>query len=425
MSTNLIPSFSSGSWNEWAPYENKRPIFENTGDALTITSKAYSDCGKWICEFPVIPGENYELSFDVLTERIEYPTSCVRVMAIFYADGKKDAVFFEYAVDKTELEDGYVRYSKYMTAPKAGTAPFSDDATKVRIELLLWNSDNGKVTYKNPRFEAAEPKKHRLVKVATTYISPYTADALTYEDRVQKILRTADFAGSQNPDIICFSEGIATRELGLPREIAAQTIPGPLTDLLAEKARKYNCYIAFNMSEQENGFYYNTTALIDRQGNIAGKYRKVHLTYRECTNGITPGRDYPVFETDFGKIGAVICFDHFFPESVRQTVINGAEIVFVATAGDGYMQSTARAMDNIVPMCISCVNHAKASPWPQSRIVGPDGVIIAGTMDDCGVACATIDLDAPFKAFWFSVGPSYSEKHDIYLAEARPDTYIN
>jgi len=424
MSTNLIPSFSSGAWNEWTPYENKRPIFENTGDSLKITSTKYSDCGKWICEFPVTPGENYEISFDVKTERVEYAASCVRVMAIFFAEGKKDAVLFEYAVDKTDLGDGWVRYSKYMTAPKAGVAPYSDDATKVVIELLMWNSDDGEVTYKNPSFVAVEPKKHRLVKVCTTYINPYTPDSRTYEDRVKKILRTADEAGAQNPDIIMFSEFIATRELNLPREVAAQTIPGPLTDLLAEKARKYNTYIAFNMCEVEDGYYYNTTALIDRRGNIAGRYRKVHLTYRECTSGMTPGRDYPVFETDFGKIGTVTCFDHFFPESVRQTVINGAELIFVSTAGDGYMQSTARAQDNYVPMIISCVNHAKMSVWPQSRIVAPDGTILAGTMSDCGAACATIDLDEPYKAFWFSVGPSYSEKHDIFLAEARPDTYI-
>lgn len=428
MSTNLIPSFSSGAWNEWTPYENKRPIFENTSDALSITSTKYSDCGKWICEFPITAGEYYEFSIEVKTERIEYPTSCVRAMAIFMPEikegEKKEPLLFEYAVDKTDLGDGWVRYSKYMPAPKKD-ATYKEDAATVRIELLMWNSDDGKVTYRNPSFVTTAEKKHRLVKVCTTYINPYTPDSRTYEDRLKKILRTADEAGSQNPDIIMFSEFIATRELNLPREVAAQTIPGPLTDLLAEKARKYNTYIAFNMCEVEDGYYYNTTALIDRQGNIAGRYRKVHLTYRECTSGMTPGRDYPVFETDFGKIGTVTCFDHFFPESVRQTVINGAELIFVSTAGDGYMQSTARAQDNYVPMIISCVNHAKLSVWPQSRIVAPDGTVLAGTMSDCGAACATIDLDEPYKAFWFSVGPSYTEKHDIYLAEARPDTYIN
>jgi len=419
---NIIPSFTSGKWSLWYAFENKKPVATSSDDALTLMAKAYTDAGKWICTFDVTPGMDYIFSFDVKLERIEHHRACVRAIAV-WQDENGTMLRCDYAVNEEKLDENTIRLSKHITAPKKN-GKYNSDAVQVQIELLLWNTDNGKATFTNPVFCETEPIKHRKVKVATTYISPYTEDAKTYEDRVTKILRTADNAGALSPDIIAFSEFIATRELGMSKPEASQTIPGPLTDLLSEKARKYNCYIMFNMGEEENGFYYNTSVLIDRQGNIAGKYRKVHLTYRECLSGTTAGRDYPVFETDFGKIGLTICFDHFFPESVRQLTLNGAEIVFVSTAGDGYMQSTARAQDNGIPLVISCVNHAKASPWPQSRIVGADGVIIAGTMDDCGVAVATLDLDDPFTGFWFSVGPAYSVKHDNYIAEARPDTYL-
>ncbi|MBR6558420.1 MAG: hypothetical protein IKT70_05350 [Clostridia bacterium] len=419
---NIIPSFSSGKWSVWAAFENKKPVSTISDTELTLMANAYSDAGKWVCTFDVTPGMDYNFSFDIKTERIEYQRSCVRAMAV-WQDDTGEMLRCDYAINEEKLDKNTFRMSKHITAPKID-ARYKKDAVQVTVELLLWNTDNGKATFFNPVFEETDPVVHRKVKVATTYINPYVDDAKTYEDRVAKILRTADNAGALSPDIIAFSEFIATRELRMSKPEASQTIPGPLTNLLSEKARKYNCYIMFNMAEEENGFYYNTSVLIDRQGNIAGKYRKVHLTYRECLTGTTPGRDYPVFETDFGKIGFAICFDHFFPESVRQLTLNGAEIIFVSTAGDGYMQSTARAQDNGVPMVISCVNHAKASPWPQSRIVGADGVIIAGTMDDCGAAVATLDLDDPFIAFWFSVGSAYSVKHDNYMAEARPDTYL-
>ncbi|MBP5237223.1 MAG: carbon-nitrogen hydrolase family protein [Clostridia bacterium] len=417
---NIVPPLNSGSWKVWTPKENKMPIATYSDSELSLCSKSYTDCGMWVCEFDVTPGQDYEFSVEVRTERIDYNISCVRAI-VAWLDSSGELMRCDYAIYSEKLDKHKYKLSKHVKAPNG--PPYQKDAVKARMELLLWNTDSGKVTFTNPVFEESLPVKHRIVRVATTYISPYADDAKTYEDRLKKIIRTADEAGKLSPDIVCFSECIATRELRMTKEEASQTVPGPLTDLIAQKAKEYNCYMVFNLPEVEDGFFYNTSVLIDREGNIAGKYHKVHLTYSECTKGTTSGRTYPVFQTDFGKIGLSICFDHFFPESIRQLAVGGAEMIFVSTAGDGYMQSTARAMDNGIPICISCVNHAKASPWPQSRIVKPDGVILAGTMSDCGAAVASVDLDDPFTSFWFSIGPAYVEKRDVFLSEARPDTY--
>ena len=64
--------------------------------------------------------------------------------------------------------------------------------------------------------------------------------------------------------------------------------------------------------EREGPAIYNTAVLIDRAGNLAGKYRKVQLPYEEIEGGLTPGSDYPVFQTDFGTVGLMICYDSEF-----------------------------------------------------------------------------------------------------------------
>ena len=69
--------------------------------------------------------------------------------------------------------------------------------------------------------------------------------------------------------------------------------------------------------EREGTAIYNTAVLIDRDGLLVGKYRKVNLPYDEFEDGITPGSDYPVFQTDFGKVGMMICWDSQFPDAAR------------------------------------------------------------------------------------------------------------
>ena len=71
----------------------------------------------------------------------------------------------------------------------------------------------------------------------------------------------------------------------------------------------------------------HTSALIGPDGKLVGKYRKVTLPRGEIEAGITPGHDYPVFDTRFGKVGMMICYDGFFPEVARALTIKGAEVI--------------------------------------------------------------------------------------------------
>jgi predicted amidohydrolase len=89
------------------------------------------------------------------------------------------------------------------------------------------------------------------------------------------------------------------------------------------------------LTERDGPVDYNTAVLIDRHGRVAGKYRKVHLPREEIEGGLTPGGAYPVFDTDFGRIGMMICWDGEYVDSARALAIQGAEILFVPAAG-GY-----------------------------------------------------------------------------------------
>jgi N-carbamoylputrescine amidase len=118
---------------------------------------------------------------------------------------------------------------------------------------------------------------------------------------------------------------------------AAETIPGPTTEVMQAIARKHNMVIVVPLYEQEmRGVFYNTAAVIDADGKYLGKYRKQHIPqvagfwekyfFRPGNGG------YPVFQTQYAKVGVYICYDRHFPEGARCLGLNGAEIVFNPSA---------------------------------------------------------------------------------------------
>ncbi|MDW8456962.1 MAG: carbon-nitrogen hydrolase [Cytophagaceae bacterium] len=117
----------------------------------------------------------------------------------------------------------------------------------------------------------------------------------------------------------------------------AEKIPGPTTDILCKMAAELNVVIIASLFEKRaNGLYHNTTAVIDADGLYLGKYRKMHIPddpgYYEKFY-FTPGDSgYMVFDTQYAKIGVLICWDQWYPEAARITALMGAEILFYPTA---------------------------------------------------------------------------------------------
>lgn len=118
---------------------------------------------------------------------------------------------------------------------------------------------------------------------------------------------------------------------------SAEAIPGPSTEVLQKAAKDNNIVVVGSLFEEAlTGLYYNTCAIIDADGSYLGKYRKNHIPqdpYFEEKFYFAPGDSgYPVWDTKFGRIGVIICWDQWYPESARSIALKGAEIILVPTA---------------------------------------------------------------------------------------------
>lgn len=193
----------------------------------------------------------------------------------------------------------------------------------------------------------------------------------------------------------------------------AETIPGPLTDQLAAKARDLDIYLhAGSIYEQVEGEdrLYNTTVVFNPQGEIIGTYRKIHMfdvdldedtSYRESAT-IAPGEEIVTVDVDGVTVGLTICYDLRFPELFRILTLKGADIIltpaaFTLATGRDHWEPLirARAIENQVFM-ISAAQVGKHPPgqwcYGRSMIVDPWGVMMAQAADAPMVITTTLDL---------------------------------
>ncbi|MGE5647458.1 MAG: carbon-nitrogen hydrolase family protein [Acidobacteriota bacterium] len=407
-SPNLAPE--AAAWKRWSPLPELAPQSEAAGGMLRIAARDFSSFGKWLAPgIPVQAGHSYR--FDVLyrPEGIADDRTSVGVMLSWIAaDGHP--IQRDY-IDRISQEDaGWRRAQRTLRAP-AKTA-------SVTAELWLRWTASGSVQFKDPRLVEVPAPAARKVRVVTTKITEHRPT--TIAENLKFMAEVVDGAAREHPDVILLTEVFVNRGVaGKPYQLA-QPIPGPATEVLAEKARRYKSYIIAGLLESDHGRTYNTAVLLDREGRLAGKYRKTHLPLAEVEDGITAGSDYPVFDTDFGRIGILICWDVVFPEPMRILRLKGAEVIFLPIAGDpapGHLDTItrARAMDNGIFLITSISQEL------GSRIVDPDGRILAETKE--GYAGADLDLDKETRFWWMSVGPADGEPRSLFLQERRPDTY--
>jgi len=147
-------------------------------------------------------------------------------------------------------------------------------------------------------------------------------------------LEHLETAGQARVDIACLPEEFAGT--------AAEPIPGPTTSAVAEMAKKHRMYVICPIREQAGEHQYNTAVLIDRQGEIRGRYRKIFVYWGE---GLHLGpADVQAFDTDFGRISILTCFDLNFAELWQQAELLDVDIVFWPSAYGGGMPLNAYAM---------------------------------------------------------------------------------
>ena len=197
----------------------------------------------------------------------------------------------------------------------------------------------------------------------------------------------------------------------------AELIPGPSTEALSKVARQKKIVIVASIFEKRTaGIYHNTAVVIDANGRIAGKYRKMHIPddplYYEKFY-FTPGDlGFRTHETKYGKIGALVCWDQWFPEAARLTALSGAQFLFYPTA-IGWLPNEkpemrraqhsawetiqrAHAIANGVYVAVvNRVGHeGQLNFWGQSFVADPFGRIIAkASSDQEEVLIVDCDLD--------------------------------
>lgn len=259
--------------------------------------------------------------------------------------------------------------------------------------------------------------KSRIVKIGLIQMSCGPEPAANLK---KAIARIGD-AAKRGAQIVCLQELFRSRYFCQTEDIElfklAETIPGPTTEALGKAAKKHKVVILASLFERRAaGVYHNTAVVINEHGKISGKYRKMHIPddplYYEKFY-FTPGDlGFQTHDTKFGKVGALVCWDQWFPEAARLTALSGAELILYPTA-IGWLPDEDEEMNQAQHSAWETIQRAhaiangvyvvvvnrvgregKLNFWGQSFVADPFGRIVAkASSDNEEVLVVDCDLD--------------------------------
>jgi predicted amidohydrolase len=284
--------------------------------------------------------------------------------------------------------------------------PAPDGATNATVQLYLQNAPYATLWWDEVSLEQIPAPAARQVRVAAVNLHPHDTDSA--EESVSQFIQAIDKSVPAGTDVILLPEGITLVGTGKQYAEVAESLPGPTTERLAKVARSKNAYIVAGLFEREGPAIYNTAVLLDRTGSLVGKYRKVYLPREEIEGGLTPGNDYPVFRTDFGRVGIMICWDVQYADPARALALQGAEMILMPIWGGNETLGKARAIENKIFLISSGYDY-------PTSIVDPDGELLSIARDPGTVAQATIDLNRRYLDDWLG------DMRERFMKEVRLD----
>lgn len=371
--------------DEIAPRRTKEARAGRAGGAALLIDAAGNPAafGGWQQRVDGLAGgRTYRFTAWYRTAQVKFPRRSV-IARLEWQDANGRAVRPpDYPIDR-ETTAGWTRMD-YVTQ-----VPDNVRALTVRLALgftpgSVWWDDVALVE------EPAPPA--RVVRALTVHHRP--AKTGSPAESVEQFCQLVEAAATSRLDLVCLPEGISVVGTGRKYADVSEAVPGgPTTVRLGVLARKLQSHIVAGIYERAGPVVYNTAVLIGRRGELVGAYRKTHLPREEWEAGITPGDEYPVFDTDFGRVGLLVCWDVQFPEPARAMAARGAEILLLPIWGGSELLARARAIENSVFLISSSYDM-------RTFIVDPLGAVLAEADRGQPVAVAELTLDQQYRQKW-------------------------
>ncbi len=386
---------------------------DGKGAFLIVSDEREGLNGYWTKTFAVTGGKSYRFAALRKIENIASPRRSL-VVRILWQDDKGKQVLLD-----TPIVSGYLRGAAAVAEPEYPTDKATDaegwtevsdtyrapsKATRAIIELHLQWAPRGKVEWSGVSFTEAEALPERKVRLAAVHFRPQGGK--TPMDNCVQFEPLIAEAAQQKADLVVLPETLTYYGLGKTYVDCAEAIPGPSTNYFGELAKKHNLYIVAGLLERDQHLVYNVAVLLGPDGKIAGKYRKVALPRGEIAGGIAPGNEYPVFNTRFGKLGMMVCYDGFFPEVARQLTSNGAEVIAWPVWGCNPLLAQARATENHVYLVSSTYEDISRN-WMLTAVYDHEGKTLAHAEKWGTVIVSEVDLNK--RLHWASLGDFKAE----------------